>query len=46
MALMAFWKSNQATVNQLTIEQVVTNAGDGALKDDSRCSCNRSPSLG
>jgi hypothetical protein len=38
MALMAFWKSNQSTVYQLSIEQVVTNAGDGALKDDSPCS--------
>ncbi|HYI84933.1 MAG TPA: hypothetical protein VEX11_17210 [Acetobacteraceae bacterium] len=38
MPLLDFWKSASATVEQLTIEQVVSSAGDGVLKDDSSCS--------
>ena len=38
MPLLAFFKSDPATVGQLTIEQVVSNAGDGVLKDNSICS--------
>src|SRR4051812_24747469 len=38
MPLLAFWKSAPATVAQLTIEQVVSSAGDGVLKDNSTCS--------
>jgi hypothetical protein len=38
MPLMAFWKSDQAAVDQLSIEQVVVTAGDGTLKDGSSCS--------
>jgi hypothetical protein len=38
MPLLAFFKSDPATVGQLTIEQVVSNAGDGVLKDNSTCS--------
>lgn len=33
MPLLAFWKSNSAAVAQLTIEQIVSNAGDGRLGD-------------
>ncbi len=35
---LTFWKSSPETVEQLTIEQVVSNAGDGVLKDNSSCS--------
>jgi hypothetical protein len=38
MPLLAFYKSDPTTVGQLTIEQVVSNAGDGFLKDNSTCS--------
>jgi hypothetical protein len=38
MPLLAFWKSNPSETNQLAIEQVVGNAGDGNLKDNSDCS--------
>jgi hypothetical protein len=38
MPLLAFFKSDPATVDQLTIEQVVANAGDGTLRDGSICS--------
>ena len=38
MPLLDFWKSAPQTVDQLTIEQVVANAGDGVLRDDSSCS--------
>jgi hypothetical protein len=37
MPLLDFWKSASATVEQLTIEQVVSSAGDGVFKDDSSC---------
>lgn len=38
MPLLTFWKSAPETVAQLTVEQVVSNAGDGILKDGSICS--------
>jgi hypothetical protein len=38
MPLLAFWKSAPDTVAQLTIEQIVSSAGDGVLKDNSPCS--------
>jgi hypothetical protein len=36
--LVDLWKTNPATVSQFTIEQVVTTAGDGSLRDGSLCS--------
>jgi hypothetical protein len=38
MPLLAFWKSAPGEVRKLTIEQVVANAGDGLLRDQSSCS--------
>lgn len=38
MPLLSFWKSNRDEVLNLTIEQVVSNAGDGNLRDTSTCS--------
>jgi hypothetical protein len=38
MALLAFWKSDRAAVDQLTIEQVMATAGNGVLRDGSPCS--------
>ncbi len=38
MPLLAFWASNPGAVEELTVEQVVASAGDGALKDGSHCS--------
>lgn len=38
MPLLSIFASNPDAVNQLTIEQVVSNAGDGILKDHSNCS--------
>jgi hypothetical protein len=38
MPLLSFWKSSSEAVLQLTIEQVVTNAGDGNLLDGSDAS--------
>lgn len=38
MALLSFWKSNKDEVLKLTIEQVVSNAGDGSLRDHTECS--------
>lgn len=38
MPLLSFFSSNPDAVAQLTIEQVVVNAGDGVLKDNSTCS--------
>ncbi|HEV2545701.1 MAG TPA: hypothetical protein VGU20_00020 [Stellaceae bacterium] len=37
MPLIEFWRSNPQVVSQLTIEQVVSNAGDGNLRDNSAC---------
>ena len=38
MPLLKFWESNPRAVEELTIEQVVSSAGDGSLKDGSHCS--------
>lgn len=38
MPLLSFFASNPEAVSQLSIEQVVVNAGDGVLKDNSECS--------
>jgi hypothetical protein len=38
MPLLSFWGSNPSEVMQLTIEQIVANAGDGKLRDESLCS--------
>lgn len=38
MPLLTIWKSNPAAIDQFSIEQVVTAAGDGVLKDGSDCS--------
>lgn len=38
MALLSFWKNNKEEVLKQTIEQVVSNAGDGILRDQSECS--------
>src|SRR3569623_202275 len=38
MPLLSFWASNPAAINQLNIEQIVSNAGDGMLLDQSVCS--------
>jgi hypothetical protein len=38
MPLLSFWKSNRDEVLNLTIEQVVSSAGDGNLRDNSPCS--------
>lgn len=35
---LSFWKSNRDEVLKLTIEQVMSNAGDGNLRDTSQCS--------
>jgi hypothetical protein len=38
MPLISFWKSNPDAVGQMTIEQIVSAAGDGILRDGSACS--------
>ena len=38
MPLLSFWSSNPTAVAELSIEQVVSSAGDGAIKDGSLCS--------
>ena len=38
MPLLGFWKSAREEVLKLSIEQVVSSAGDGALRDQSICS--------
>jgi hypothetical protein len=38
VALLSFWKSAKDEVLNLSIEQVVVNAGDGILRDQSACS--------
>lgn len=38
MPLLAFWASSRRAVEELSIEQVVASAGDGAIKDGSLCS--------
>ncbi len=37
MPLLSFWKSNREEVLGLNIEQIVSNAGDGTLKDNNKC---------
>ena len=36
--MLSFWSSNPEAVGQLSIEQIVSSAGSGALKDESECS--------
>jgi hypothetical protein len=38
MPLLDFWKTNREVVLTLSIEQILANAGDGVLKDQSECS--------
>jgi hypothetical protein len=38
MPLLDLWKSNPTVVSQFTVEQVLSAAGDGQLKDGSACS--------
>jgi hypothetical protein len=38
MALLSFWRSNKDEVLNLTVEQVLSNAGDGNLRDHTECS--------
>jgi hypothetical protein len=38
MPLLSFWKNNREEVLGLTIEQIVSNAGDGSLRDNTKCS--------
>jgi hypothetical protein len=38
MPLLSFWKSNKEEVLKLSIEQVVSSAGDGGLRDLTPCS--------
>lgn len=46
MPLLSFWASNPDAVTQLTIEQIVSSAGDGALRDQSTCSAELREYLG
>jgi hypothetical protein len=46
MPLLSFWKSAKEEVLNLSIEQVVTNAGDGVLRDQSSCSAEFREFLG
>ena len=38
MALLSIWDTNPALVNDFNIQQIVSSAGDGKLKDKSACS--------
>jgi hypothetical protein len=38
MPLLTFWANAKEEVLKLSIEQVVSSAGDGVLKDQSECS--------
>jgi hypothetical protein len=38
MPLLSFWKSNRDEVLKMTVEQVVSSAGDGHLRDGSEAS--------
>ena len=38
MALLSIWETNPALVNDFNIQQIVSSAGDGKLKDGSVCS--------
>lgn len=46
MPLLNFWKNAKEEVLKLSIEQVVSNAGDGNLRDDSSCSVELRQFLG
>ena len=46
MPLLSFWKSAKEEVLNLSIEQVVANAGDGVLRDQSACSAEFRDFLG
>jgi len=37
MPLLALWRSNQAAVGEFSIEQVLSSAGDGVLRDGNLC---------
>lgn len=38
MALLSFWKNSRQDVLGLKVEQIVSNAGDGQVRDQSLCS--------
>lgn len=38
MALLAFWKSNRDAVLGLSVQQILSSAGDGKLRDGTECS--------
>jgi hypothetical protein len=38
MALLAFWNTNREHVLGQTVQQILSNAGDGKLRDGSECS--------
>ena len=38
MALIQFWNASPEPVTDLTVEQIVSSAGDGDLRDGSECS--------
>lgn len=46
MPLLALWASNPEAVGQLNIEQIVSSAGNGVLKDQSECSAELRQYLG
>lgn len=46
MPLLSFWSSNPEAIDQLNIEQIVSNAGDGILLDQSLCSSELREYLG
>ncbi|SHJ77536.1 hypothetical protein SAMN02745911_3286 [Aureimonas altamirensis DSM 21988] len=46
MPLLSFWGSNPEAVGQLSVEQIVSSAGDGVLKDGSACSLELREYLG
>lgn len=46
MPLLSFWKSAREDVLRLSIEQVVSSAGDGGLRDDTTCSTELRDFLG
>jgi hypothetical protein len=37
MPLIDLWQGNQSVVQKMTIEQIVTTAGDGRARDGSAC---------
>lgn len=46
MPLLSFWKNAREEVLQLSVEQVVSSAGDGVLRDQSACSAEFREFLG